>query len=459
MVPAAGRSVTQPLERTGKTGTADDGERSSDAGLLARQHMANSTQSPHPRPDDTPDAAAPGAPIDRPKKPYPSFPLTPHPSGAWQKHIRGKIYYFGRWARRVNGKLVRVPGDGWQEALEAYQKVADDLHAGRTPRTKTDGLTVADLCNRFLTAKLRKTEAGEIGPRSFGEYRDTTDLLVNAFGRTRLVDDLSADDFETLRASMAGRWGPFRLSSVITRVKTVFRYAFDSGLIDRPPRYGGEFQKPGKATLRKHRAANGQRMLEPADLHRLMDAASVTMRAMILLGLNAGFGNTDLATLPLSALDLDSGWITFPRPKTGIERRAPLWPETVAALRAASAARPAPRDRADAGLVFLRRTGRRWVRDTENARMNGISIAFAALLKRCGLHRAGLGFYALRHIFRTVADAARDPVAIDLIMGHTDASMAAHYRERVEDGRLRAVALHVRSWLFGAGLAEGPGAA
>ncbi len=60
-----------------------------------------------------------------------------------------------------------------------------------------------------------------------------------------------------------------------------------------------------------------------------------------------------------------------------------------------------------------------------------------------------MSFYTLRHVFRTVADAARDPVAIDLIMGHTDPSMGGHYRERVEDSRLRAVADHVRTWLFG----------
>jgi hypothetical protein len=131
---------------------------------------------------------------DGPKKPSPEFPLTPHPSGAWQKKIRGKIHYFGRWATRVKGRLVRIEGDGWKDALAEYKKVADDLHAGRTPRLLSDGLTVADLCNRFQTAKLRKRESGELGVRMFVEYRETTDLIVATFGKTRLVDDLAADD-------------------------------------------------------------------------------------------------------------------------------------------------------------------------------------------------------------------------------------------------------------------------
>jgi integrase len=395
---------------------------------------------------------------DRPKKPYPDFPLTPHPSGAWQKKIRGKIHYFGKWARRVNGVLIRVEGDGWEEALDAYKAVADDLHAGRTPRVKTDGLTVADLCNAFLTAKLRKRDAGELGFRMFAEYKEITDLLVDAFGKTRLVDDLAAGDFEKLRADLAKRWGPVRLGNGITRVKSVFRYGLDNGLIERPVRYGGEFRKPDKAVLRRHRAQNGEKMLEAGQLRRLIDDAPVPVRAMILLGANAGFGNHDVATLPLLALDLDGGWVDFPRPKTGVARRCPLWPETVAAIREALAARPAPKDpAADADTVFLQPSGRRWVRNTEKSRTDKLSVVFCRLLKECGLYRDGVGFYTLRHVFRTVADAARDPVAIDLIMGHADPSMGGHYRERVEDGRLRAVAEHVRQWLFGEALDRGIG--
>src|SRR5262249_1718296 len=134
-------------------------------------------------------------------------------------------------------------------------------------------------------------------------------------------------------------------------------------------------------------------------------------------------------------------------------RRCPLWPETVAAIRDALPKRPAPKDKADSDLVFLMPSGRRWVRVTEKSRTDNVSVHFANLMQTLGTQRHRIGFYtlppALRPVFRTLADAARDPLAIDLIMGHTDPSMGGHYRERVEDSRLRAVADHVHAWLFG----------
>ncbi|HJZ58449.1 MAG TPA: tyrosine-type recombinase/integrase [Gemmataceae bacterium] len=417
---------------------------------------------------------------ERPKKPYPTFPLTPHASGAWQKKIRGKTHYFGRWANWVNGKLVRVDAEGgWKAALELYTAQADDLHAGRTPRVTADGLTVADLCNRFLTAKVRKVEAGELGQRMFTDYKEVTDLLTEAFGVNRLVEDLAADDFAVLRATMAKTWGPVRLGNGITRVKSVFKYGTDNGLIERAVRYGSEFRKPDKAVLRRHRAKAGPKMLEADQLRQLLDAldgkevptgrtaeggkpetarqpANPSLRAMVLLGINCGFGNHDCATLSLASVELEKEWVNFPRPKTGIARRCALWPETVEALRAVIGARLTPKGYAEVGLVFLNSRGSPWVKVTSKSRTDNISVHFANALKLAGLHREGLGFYTLRHVFQTVADGARDPVAIGAIMGHADPSMAGHYRERIDDERLRAVSDHVRAWLFaGAGQIAG----
>jgi hypothetical protein len=50
------------------------------------------------------------------------------------------------------------------------------------------------------------------------EYNATTDLLVSTFGKTRIVEDLAAGDFEALRADMA-RWGPVHLGDYSARPK------------------------------------------------------------------------------------------------------------------------------------------------------------------------------------------------------------------------------------------------
>jgi integrase len=180
----------------------------------------------------------------------------------------------------------------------------------------------------------------------------------------------------------------------------------------------------------------------------MVAAARPQIKAMILLGINAGFGNADVGLLPLSALDLDRGWIDYPRPKTGINRRCPLWPETVQAIREAQAARPRPSKTEYQGLVFLTVRGGCWHTGTAD---NPLSNQTAKLLKALGINgRKRLNFYCLRHTFRTVADEARDQPAADAIMGHSDPNMAGHYRETISDERLKAVTDHVRDWLFSA---------
>src|SRR5262249_22204100 len=153
------------------------------------------------------------------------------------KKINGTIRHFGRWGRVRGGKMERVEGDGWKEALEAYQVQGNDYRLGRTPRALTPGgLTLADLCNRFVTAKKRRQEAGEIGGRTFADYKEVTDLLVGSFGGSRAVEDLAAGDFEALRARMAKTLGPVRLGNEIQRVRTIFKFAYEAGLTDKPVR-------------------------------------------------------------------------------------------------------------------------------------------------------------------------------------------------------------------------------
>src|SRR5262249_15299635 len=175
--------------------------------------------------------------------------------------------------------------------------------------------------------------------------------------------------------------------------------------------------------------------------------ASTQLRAMVLLGTNCGFGNADCGHLPQSAVDLETGMIDFPRPTTGIPRRCPLWPETVQAIREASAGRPNPKEEEHAGLVFITKYGLPWAKDSAD---QTLAKEFGKLLRALGINgRKGLGFYALRHVFRTVADESKDQPAVDHIMGHESPHMSNVYRETISDVRLKMVADHVRQWLFG----------
>ncbi len=107
---------------------------------------------------------------DKPAKPYADFPLFPHATKRWAKKIRGKTCYFGPWSDP-------------QGALDRYLDQKDDLHAGRTPRVRSDGLTVRELANGFLTSKRHLLDTREITDRTFRDYYTTCGRLVAAFGK------------------------------------------------------------------------------------------------------------------------------------------------------------------------------------------------------------------------------------------------------------------------------------
>lgn len=351
------------------------------------------------------------------------FPLTLHRTGQWCKKIRGRTYYFGK---------------DKAEALKLYYKRATELH-GRPVEGSTAPsgvMTLKALCNLYLDHQFSRVQSGEIQEQ---QYQDQTGRLKNfakAVGVNRPVSEIRTIDLMNYRNQRinAGRAGT-TINNELAAVKAMFHWALAAEVIKQGPNLDAVKKIPRRKVKRQ--------TFTPEEIRRLMAHATPQWRAMILLGLNCGFGCTDVAELKWANVNLDTGRVCFPRPKTDVERDFPLWPETVAALK---------------GLpirgehVFYTRQGNTWgYRNKGKYDVKPLTVAFKKLLQRAGIEtEKGTGFYTLRRTAATIAAETGDVFAVQGVLGHADISMATTY---VQSHKLtpqvdRAVK-HTHRWLTG----------
>lgn len=369
---------------------------------------------------------------NRPTWPYPNIvTMTPHASGQWCKKVRGKIYYFGPWAQP-------------DLALSRWHAEGDALKAGRTPEIPPepdDSLTLGELANTYVGQKATDQRGGRIQARHLQDIQRDIAAVLAFLGGRRPVAELYPADWTRWSNNRRERWNETTFKNHVRRIRAMFTWAYQSDLITRPMRYGPEFA-PRKVT------AKPKAIYTADEIRDLLFHAQPQLEAMIYLGINGGYGNTDCSALQRS--EIEDGYIRSPRIKTQVARAVPLWPETQAAIDRAAEARPRPATRAYADHVFLTRLGQPWV-DRSRSR-DGVSQQFTKLAKACGVR--SLGFYRLRSTFRTMADAVGDDRAANTIMGHATPGMASVYVASVSDERLVKVTDHVRGWM---GLSDNPG--
>ena len=374
---------------------------------------------------------------NKPATPFEGFPLQPSWSGRhwhWAKKIKGRRRYFGRCDR------------GWEPALAKFDAQKADLYAGREPRESTGNVTVANLLNRFLSQKHVAKESGELAPRTYDDYVFTCELISTQFGNSTLVESLRDVEFDDLRNSLSSRFGPSRLSRELQQARTIFKFACK--LTGKNIDYADSLHPPKVRDIRVAIRSHGSLIFDPSEVRSMIDAANPTLATMILLGINCGFGNADCGKLKLTDVDLTAGWHDVARGKTGLPRRAKLWPETIAALEHyLTNVRAEPKSKDHKGLIFITKHGGSYFKDTRN---NPIAKSFRVLAMRLDLHQRQRGFYSLRRTFRTEAAATLDFEAVNYMSGWVDSSIAARYTRKISDERLSHVADFMREWLGGA---------
>jgi integrase len=356
----------------------------------------------------------------KPSKPSPSFPLFAHASGKWAKKCQGRLRYFGRW-------------EDPQGALREYEQW---LGTDNLSVIEPHGLSLKDACNEFYEAKVQAQREGRLSVRTLQDYKRSCEWLLEFFGRDRLVASITPLDFGEYRQRLFERRNVVGVANEITRTRMVFKWCLDTQLITTPIHFGPDFRKPPAKALRKHRREQGKKLFM-----LLLDECGTHLKAMVYLALNGGLGNADLIQMPLSAVDLQSGWLNYPRPKTEVDRLIPLWPETVEALRLSLSRRYKPKPEFQ-DRFFIRPNGDDW-----GSSAKPISKQVRQALQRAGIPRRT--FYDLRRTFATVGSGAKDQIAVNAIMGHVDPGVPAMYRQEIDRARLEAVTNHVREWLQG----------
>lgn len=351
--------------------------------------------------------------IDKPRypKPYPDYPLTPHSNGQWCKKIKGKLVYFGKLSEP-------------DLALTRFQEYCSKTELAWQPKT----VTLEYLLNAFLTVKRNRVATGELTERTYNDYLDFAKRVKRHMEIRVPVSTLGPGDFEALRMRLSATRGPVSLNKDIQLFRIVLKYGCDEGLIQ--PIRGGQALKPiAKKVLRRLKRT---RFFSREEILTLILHASRTFRAMILLGINAGLGNEDVANFHTAKRE-PGGAVDYPRLKTGAPRRFFLWTETQEAL-------------AGISLPFTTTKGNLWAFNEDNP----ISKAMGKLMDRTGITRNGRNFYTLRHTFQTVADSS--PLVkehtVKFIMGHVDPTMSGVYREWINDEHIQRVMTHVHDWLF-----------
>jgi integrase len=371
-----------------------------------------------------------------PKKPYPTFPLWPHKSGSWVAVVDGVRRSFGGWRKDPKGDF----------ALGEYEKYVAARQRGLPPILADQSATLREVINHYLDRQRQRAETGGITHRNHGDAVRVLTRFAKQVGPGRRIIDLRAATFRHYRASL-NDFAPPTIARHIRHIKAAFRWAFDEEIVVAPPRYGADF-KPPRPSVRQAKQFTAD------EIRAMLAKATLPLRAMIRLGIECGFGNTDCAALLWEEVDLDRRFIQLieGRHKTNARRRCAISPALVADLKAwreVQAKRSSDR-RSRRGLLDPHRpdgTSARSPAPTRAPRRDWSMPSLPAFGKlrreKLKMKTDGRSFYTLRRTHRTWADELRDHHASALVMGHKTGEVASLYVQSVDDARLLLILNHV----------------
>ena len=331
--------------------------------------------------------------------------------------------YFGK----VDPKNVNR---SYKFAERNYFEFMADREVKQPVEIKVAKLTVEDLGEKYLQSCFAKYKRGELKPSSFEKTRISvchfvdylqTGLLLSMLGETQLDDYRNFVLSLPISAATQKSISPWTAKSRLDAVRAMMRWGYRMSFIDQVPRnLDDQYSKisiPEPVVNRFSREEIGV----------LYSAASEKTKMFMLLGLNCGFGQTDISELRVGEVSVDANRIVRKRSKTAIHSEFTLWPLTMEMLKRHGNLDSKPSDR-----VFLSKSGHPLVReyfiDDKFKRTDAIRSAFFRLMKKTKMpnHR---GFYSLRKAAASEIESI-DPAVTEMFLAHSEKAMKKHYVER-----------------------------
>jgi integrase len=320
-------------------------------------------------------------------------------------------------------QLKKIPSEVENEALWIFS----GGNAGiREVKPDDKPITILELIDQFLDNRKDQIGDGE-GCITVATYADDK-YQLNAFAdfcekqKQLSLDEVVRPDFlDRHKASTKAKSSVVTLWHSVKAVKRLLTWGWKHNRIEALPRNLDDY-------ARVERPKPMPKFFTVDEVKALYAQASPRSKLYILLALNGGFTQVDIATLTHSMIDWKAGIISRDRNKTGIPQSCKLWPITLTSLKEHST-----KTKGD-NLALVSEEGNPLVYDAINdttgrhSKVDSIRSAFNRLEKKCKM-KNGRSFKAFR---KTGADTLAAqyqtaPYIVDLYLAHAADRMRQHY--------------------------------
>ena len=301
--------------------------------------------------------------------------------------------------------------------------------------------TIRELVDAYLALRKSQADSGDMSVAMFSDdYYQLENFVAycERVKRTKLSEVVTPDHLTAHRASFNGG-NKVTLWHAVKAVKRLLTWGWQQERVETLPRNLDDYAKV-------ERPKPLPKFFTVDEVKAMYAEATPRMRLYVLLALNGGFTQIDIATLAHGMIDWETGIISRDRNKTSVPQGCKLWPTTLALLKQEATKPNANGD----NLVLVSEEGNPLAYEAisdagKHSKVDAIRSAFSRLKIKCKM-KDGRGFKTFR---KTGADAIAkqyqsEPQLVDLFLAHSANGMRKHYANQYFDELYKAT-----DWLAG----------